>query len=83
MRERNVIDARLFEWSEALQSARNAAAHATGANVSKEDARDLLDLVTAICEYVFVLTERFGEFMRRRTKALEEDAVNPADGVDR
>lgn len=68
LREQNVIDARLFEWSEALQSARNAAAHATDEIVSKEDARDLLSLANAICEYVFVLTEKFNDFKRRRSK---------------
>jgi hypothetical protein len=71
LKERNVIDARLLEWSEALQSARNAAAHATDETVSKEDARDLLDLVNAICEYVFVLTEKFSDFKNRRSKKEE------------
>lgn len=66
LREQNIIDARLFEWSEALQSARNAAAHASNETMSKEDARDLMDLGNAICEYVFVLTARFNEFRRRR-----------------
>ena len=66
LKQRGVIDARLFEWSEALKVTRNAAAHATAEVVSKEDARDLLDLVTAICEYVFVLTVKFNEFQKRR-----------------
>ena len=34
--------------------------------VSKQDAEDVLDFVHAICEYVFVLTERFNTFMGRR-----------------
>jgi hypothetical protein len=82
LKERGVIDARLFEWSEALRGARNAAAHATDEKVSKEDARDLLDLVTAICDYVFVFSERFSDFMRRRAESSAGEAANPVDRAD-
>ena len=74
LKDRGIIDARIFEWSEALKTTRNAAAHATDETVSKQDARDLLDFVTAIGEYVFVLTERFESFQKRRA---EEAATRP------
>jgi hypothetical protein len=67
LKERQLIDARLFDWSEALRAARNASAHATDETVSKEDARDLLDLVHAVCEYVFVLSSKFEAFMTRKS----------------
>jgi hypothetical protein len=64
--DRAIIDQRLFSWSEELQRHRNLGAHATEERISKEDARDLLDFVHAITEYVFVLSERFRIFMERK-----------------
>jgi len=39
-----------------------------GGKVTKEDAQDLLDFVEAICEYAFVLTAKFDNYMARRKK---------------
>lgn len=64
--DRAIIDQRLFAWSEELQRHRNLGAHATEERISREDARDLLDFVHAITEYVFVLSERFRIFMERK-----------------
>jgi len=61
-----VIDHRLYEWGKELQQNRNLAAHATNAVFDRQDAVDLLDFGIAICEYVFVLTERFDGFKKRR-----------------
>jgi len=64
-----VIDTRLYEWGEALRAHRNLGAHASTQKVAKEDARDLLDFSMAICEYVFVLNEKFERFKNRQAKA--------------
>jgi hypothetical protein len=64
---KGVIDARLAAWAEALQKARNLSAHASGEKVSKQDAQDLLDFASAICEYVFVLTRQFEAYMKRQS----------------
>lgn len=65
--ERKVIDERLFQWGEELRKHRNLAAHATGEKITKEDAQDLFDFVQAICNYIFILSARFEEFMQRKT----------------
>ena len=65
--DRQLIDQRLFEWSEELRKHRNLAAHASGEKVSREDATDLLDFVNAICEYVFILTPKFHSYMERKS----------------
>lgn len=70
LKEKSIIDERLFLWSEELRKHRNIGAHAGTEKVSKEDALDLIDFVSAICDYVFVLNVRFDSFMSRR-KALE------------
>ena len=69
LKERGIIDDRLFQWGDELRKHRNIGAHATDEKISREDAKDLLDFVNAICEYVFVLTERFNKFMERKAKA--------------
>lgn len=69
LRDDGVIDTRLYNWGEALRSHRNLGAHATTEKVSREDARDLLDFSIAICEYVFVLNEKFNRFQARQKKA--------------
>jgi hypothetical protein len=69
LKENGIIDDRLFKWGQELRKHRNIGAHATDQKISKEDAKDLLDFVNAICEYIFVLTERFNKFMERKSKA--------------
>jgi len=68
LREKRLIDDKLFEWGEALRMHRNIGAHATATKISKDDARDLLDFTQAICEYIFVLTEKFNKFKERAAK---------------
>lgn len=73
LRERKIIDDRLYEWGEALRQQRNLGAHATGEIINKEDARDVLDFANAISDYVFVLTEKFERFKKRQGKKLEKN----------
>ncbi len=75
--ETKVIDDRLFQWGEALRVLRNLGAHATEEKILKEDARDLLDFVNAICDYVFVLTDKFNEFMKRQAEKREKAEKTP------
>ncbi len=72
LRDKKIIDERIYLWSEQLRHHRNIGAHASSEKVSKEDAHDLLDFVSAICEYVFVLNERFNDFMARKNKGATE-----------
>jgi hypothetical protein len=68
------IDQRLYQWGKELQEHRNLAAHATGHSFQKNDAEDLFEFLNAICEYLFVLQDRYDRFIRRkedRKKAKE------------
>jgi hypothetical protein len=68
----NVIDDRLFEWSQQLQAFRNLAAHADeGTAISREDAEDLQTFVYAIIEYIYDLTDRYNEFKSRANRAVK------------
>jgi hypothetical protein len=66
--ENGIIDKRLHEWGDELRKHRNLAAHASGVKFNLIDAKDLYDFSTAICEYVFVLTEKFDSFKERQAK---------------
>jgi hypothetical protein len=74
LHERGVIDARLYQWGDELRKHRNLAAHATDAKFALADAKDLYDFSTAICDYVFVLTEKFEDFKKRQAKKQKAEA---------
>jgi hypothetical protein len=65
LRENNVIDDRLYKWSQQLQAFRNLAAHPEDISISREDADDLQTFVYAIIEYIYDLTDRYNEFKER------------------
>ena len=58
LKAKNVIDQRLFDWSQQLQAFRNIAAHPEGTPISREDAEDLQAFVHAIIEYIYDLADR-------------------------
>jgi hypothetical protein len=61
-----IIDRKIHNWGEALRKHRNIGAHISDEKITKEDAKDLLDFAEAICDYVFELTKKFNDFMKRR-----------------
>ncbi|MFM9329085.1 DUF4145 domain-containing protein [Paenibacillus mesotrionivorans] len=64
--EKQIIDSKIYQWAEALRLHRNIGAHANDEVISKEDAQDLLDFTKAICDYIYLLTEKFKTFMERK-----------------
>ncbi|SDE70596.1 protein of unknown function [Paenibacillus sp. UNCCL117] len=64
--DREIIDKRIFDWGEALRIHRNIGAHASDVKISKVDASDLLDFALAICDYIYILRNKFESFMERR-----------------
>ena len=68
LKDKGVIDLRLYQWSEELKDARNNAAHATDAVLTAQDAEDLLSLAYAIIDYVFLLALKFDRFKERKAK---------------
>ncbi|MFA6266792.1 MAG: DUF4145 domain-containing protein [Pseudolabrys sp.] len=66
LKEKNIIDERLYNWSQELHAFRNLAAHPDEESaISRDDAEDLQALVYAITEYVYDLTDRYAEFKER------------------
>lgn len=66
MKSEGKIDERLFEWADMLRLVGNEAAHDTNAEISKEDASDVLDFANAIIDYIFSFKDKFDEFKTRR-----------------
>jgi hypothetical protein len=67
-----IIDKKIFEWAEALRLHGNIGAHASKEKITKEEANDLLEFTDAICNYVFVLSKKFEEFLKRKEKQKEK-----------
>lgn len=76
LKDKGIIDARLYQWSEELRDARNRATHATDEVVTEQDAEDILSFTYAIIDYVFLLTFRFEQFQKRK-KEREEQKTAP------
>lgn len=72
LKEKGIIDGRLYEWGDMLRERRNIGAHATEEETSREDAVDVLDFTIAICEYVYVLTEKHAAFKARVAKRTQK-----------
>ena len=67
LKANGIIDERLSLWAAALRKERNIGAHASDEEVSKENAQDVLDFTVAIFEYVYTLSEKYTEFMARKS----------------
>lgn len=65
LRDANIIDDRLYHWSQQLHAFRNLAAHPEDISISREDVGDLQTFVNAIVEYVYDLTDRYEDFKKR------------------
>jgi hypothetical protein len=72
LKDTNVIDDRLYDWSQQLRAFRNIGAHAVDITISHEDAGDLQAFVYAIIEYIYDLTDRYEDFKERAAKRAKK-----------
>jgi hypothetical protein len=75
LKTNGVIESRLFQWAELLRIAGNEAAHDVAADISAQDAKDLIDFTDALLQYVFTFRDRFDEFVERRAAAAKKPAA--------
>lgn len=66
LKENGTIEARLFEWAEALRTLGNEAAHGVSTTISRQDASDILEFTEALAEYVFTYRDKFEKFKARK-----------------
>jgi Domain of unknown function (DUF4145) len=73
LRDKNIIDSRLYDWSQHLHAFRNLAAHPDmqAESITRDDAEDLQVFVYAITEYVYDLAERYEEFKERQARRAQ------------
>ena len=69
MKEKGLIDDRLFEWSNVLRAVGNEAAHGVGVSIDQADAKDTIEFTNAILDYMFSYRDRFEQFRKRRAGA--------------
>lgn len=75
LRDKGVIDARLYDWAEVLRQERNIGAHAVDEDISKANAEDVLDFTVAIYDYVYTLHDKYQKFMMRKQAKTEPGAA--------
>lgn len=69
MKEKGIIENRLFEWADALRISGNEAAHGVSSKISSQDAKDILEFTNALLEYVFTFQEKFEKFKSRQNNS--------------
>jgi len=72
LKDKGVIDDRLYDWSQQLHAFRNLAAHPEDISITREDAEDLQSFVYAIIEYIYDLTDRYEEFKARMKRKAQK-----------
>lgn len=72
LKEKGIIDDRLFDWSQQLHAFRNIAAHPEDVSISREDTEDLQTFVYAIIEYIYDLADRYSEFKERAERKAKK-----------
>lgn len=77
MKNRRIIEDRLWEWAELLREVRNTAAHGDKAAleagpIGRQDAEDCLALNEALLDYIYVLRARFDTMKDRRAPKPQE-----------
>lgn len=72
LKEKGIIDDRLFDWSQQLHAFRNLAAHPDDVSISRHDAEDLQTFVYAIIEYIYDLSDRYAEFKERAERRAKK-----------
>lgn len=79
LHKNKIIDDRLYEWGKALHENRNLAAHASDQVFDRDDAEDLFNFAVAICEYVFVLSEKFADFKERQSNKKKSKKADTSE----
>jgi len=75
LRDKGVIDSRLYDWAEVLRQERNSGAHAVDEDISKQNAEDVLDFTVAIYDYVYTLHEKYERFLERKKSKIDQSCV--------
>lgn len=61
LKDKGIIENRLYEWADALPISGNEAAYDVNATISSEDAQDVLEFTNALLEYIFTFRDKFEE----------------------
>lgn len=73
LKDKGIIESRLYEWADALRISGNEAAHDVKITTSPEDAQDILEFTNALLEYIFTFRDRFEQFKQRRSAKPDDE----------
>lgn len=66
LKDRGLMEERLYDWSSLVREVGNEGAHEVQRGVSAEDARETLQFVEALLDYMYAYRVRYQEFVDRR-----------------
>ncbi len=66
LKEKEIIDTKLYTWAEMLRIVGNDAAHEFDIEFTMEDVRDTVEFTKSFIEYHYILSTRFTQFKARR-----------------
>jgi hypothetical protein len=78
MRDKRIIENRLFDWADMLRISGNEAAHGVKTTINPQDAKDILEFTNALIEYIFTFQERFTQFQERRKIQSSSSSIEPS-----
>ena len=67
LKNKEIIEGKLTDWSHDLRALGNEAAHDTAVFIGAVDAQDALELAEALLNYVYVLNAKYNAFKARRS----------------
>lgn len=66
LKEKEIINAQLFEWATLLRDTGNQAAHNMESTFTQSDAKDLLDFTIAILDFCYSFKDKYSNFLKRQ-----------------
>ena len=68
LKDKGIIENRLFEWANALRISGNEAVHDVNVTVSGQNAKDIIEFTEALLEYIFTFRDKFDKFLKRQKR---------------
>jgi hypothetical protein len=70
LKEIQTIDDRLYNWSAHIRRERKLGTHPSDEEITKDNVRDLYDFTIALCEFIYVLSEKYNAFIDRKNISI-------------
>lgn len=73
--DKNIITQDIKDWAHEVRYVGNDAAHPNATEVTKDDARDILELLESMCDVLYIAPARAAARKAKRTNAVNEETA--------